>query len=96
MQSPIEVAIAKLETICAFSKQNETLTKELQSVVNILENTVKQNNKEFMDSLKPTRGQDMLLTNVKVTPEDLSKKVAEALKPQSEQALKAKASRSFE
>lgn len=51
MRSPIEVAIAKLETIRAFSTQNETLTKELQVVVNILENTVKQNDKEFMDSL---------------------------------------------
>lgn len=37
-----------------------------------------------------------VLTNVKFNPEDLSKKVAEALKPQSEQALKAKASKSFE
>lgn len=46
----------------------------------------------FKNKQKPSH----ILTDVKINPEDLSKKVAEALKPQSEQALKAKASRSFE
>ncbi|EAE6434635.1 hypothetical protein BE882_14810 [Listeria monocytogenes] len=76
--------------------------KEYDAAVDVVKElgnryTEKEREEEALEKfLKNKQNPSYTLTNVKITPEDLSKKVADALKPQSEQALKAKASKSFE